>query len=96
MPSTPLQEIRNPDVIEWEWEDTYPEFEGVYYHQIVWIRGTSVLWYSTKAPTTGKWVNVEIREPERFGFRSTLASARKAALAFYEEGKSGVSQLETS
>lgn len=92
MPSTELREVTNPDVVGWEWEDTYPDFEGVYYHQIVWLKGTDNLFYGTKAPTnpSKQWVNCSIRNPERFGFEPTLAGARKAAKAFYEEGQSNV------
>lgn len=93
--ATDLVEISYPDVVGWEWEVAYEDFEGegidsgIYYHQITWIRGTDTLQYGTKAPTnpSGQWVNAPIVNPERFGFDGTLAGARTAARAFYEKAE---------
>lgn len=91
--ATDLVEISYPNVVGWEWEVAYEDFEGegldsgIYYHQIYWIRGTDTLRYGTKGPTVKEWVAVTIDSPERFGFDGTLAGAREAAKAFYSEAQ---------
>ena len=88
-----LREVTNPDVVAWEWSDTYhgEEFDGVegtYHHQIVWMRGVHKLFYVTRAPGRSKWSPwVPIVNPERFGFAGTLQSARDAAHNFYNQGE---------
>jgi len=90
--TTELKEVSNEAAIAWEWTDTYfgPEYEGVegtYSHQIVWLRGTNDLFFITKSPAKewGPWVPIKVSE--RFGFDGTLEGARKAAEAFYNEGR---------
>lgn len=82
--ATKLREIRNPAAVGWRWTNTYDGFDGVYEHEITWVRGTWTLLYGTKSPQTGRWIHTPIERPERFGFDGTLKSARTAAHAFYD------------
>lgn len=79
--NTKLVELAMPAAIGWRWSTT--GFDGVYEHEITWIRGTHSLRYGVKGPA-GRWVSTAIERPERFGFDGTRNGARAAARAFHE------------
>ena len=79
-----LRERAYPSVVAWHWSVSYddmPEF-GTTEHSVTWLRDGHNLYYGTKRETAREWSKTLIINPERFGFKGTLASARIAARNF--------------
>lgn len=81
MSDTAVREIALPSAVGWKWVSTYDGFDGVYEHEVVWVRGTPTITFATRAPGNS-WVASPITDPERLGFDGTLAGARRVVEAF--------------
>lgn len=78
-----LTEIGNPVAIGWRW---ITEYEGVKYcYELCWHRGSAKLTLGI-CGHDGKWLHMNVDQPERFGFKGTLKTAREAARRFANGG----------
>ena len=71
-----ILEHSNPAAMAWYWD----EQSGIE-KAVTWVRDTERFTYAVKT-LEGRWVEVSIDAPERFGFTPDPEGARRAALQF--------------